>query len=384
MKVKLLYEKIVEQLSEDIKSGQLQVNSKLPTEEELAEQFGVSRITSKRALEELRLKGLIYRRRGSGSYVAEKKEDTKPIIYKASSEIQPTNIKNIISIILPFDISRGGLMATINGASQVLNESGYFLSIHSSAGDIAVEKELLDNLFEQKIGGVILYPLSDRENFQTMNKFFLANFPLVTIDKYYESIPISCVVSDNKKGSYDATQHLIKQGHKRIAFLSDVGIEEATSVRNRYFGYCQALIENEISIEEDLIATGIFGTELKKESDEDRFDTYELVLKQMLAYKVTAAICVNDYVASAVMKVALHRLKLKVPDMLSIIGYDNIEIAEHLQVPLTSVAQDFDNMGRVAAKLLLDSIKDSHQYSKVVLPAHLVVRESSTKEYSKK
>lgn len=373
----LLYVKLVNYLKNQIESGELKVNDKLPTELEMAELFKVSRITSKRAFEELRAEGLIYRKRGSGSYVAEKKNEVRPVRYKAVTGVVPTDIKNIVSIVLPFDASSGGLMETINGASQVLNKYGYFLSIHSSGRNIYKEKELLNNLFEQQVGGVILYPISDRENLELMNKFHLANYPLITIDKYYESIPICCVISDNNTGCYEATKHLIGNGHKKIGFISDVSIEEATSVRNRYFGYCRALAESELSIDEKIIKTGLIKSEINPLDEDARELLIEKELNYLISKGMTAVVCVNDYVAATVMKVAINRLGLRLPKDLSIVGFDNIEIAAHLQVPLTSVAQDFHEMGKRAAELLLESINDSHEYSKVVLPCKLVERASS-------
>ncbi|WP_105615476.1 GntR family transcriptional regulator [Vallitalea okinawensis] len=369
---KLLYEQIVGYLKDKIESKELVEDDKLPTELDLAEHFGVSRITSKRALEELRIQGLIYRIRGSGSFVAPQKV-TSNAVYNTNTTVKPTNITNIISIVLPFDASNGGMMETIKGASEVLSQYGYFLSIHSCQRDFEKERDILSNLFDQKVGGVILYPISDRENLEVISKFYIDQFPIVTIDKYFESIPISYVVSDNAKGAYNSTKYLIDLGHQKIGFISDETIESATSIRRRYFGYCQALKENEISIDERYINTGFAPCRQQVvEYDKQKYNT---IVNKLITNGVTAFVCVNDYVASAVMH-SVTGLGFEVPKDISIVGFDDIEIATHLQVPLTTVSQDFYEMGRKAATLLLEDFEQKHKYNEIVLPTKMVVRNS--------
>jgi GntR family transcriptional regulator of arabinose operon len=232
---RLLYEKIISYLRQEIHSQNFKPGDKLPTEKELAQKFGVSRITSKRALEDLKVEGLIYRVRGSGSFVSGLEKN--PDKFFGNSLNNRVDYSRVVPIVLPFDVSNGGIMNVVIGASRVMDEKGYILSIHCCNDDINEEKKLLLNLYEKNVAGIIHYPISDRKNLEIMNYLYLKNYPIVTIDKYYESIPISYVVSDNLKGAYEAVQYLISKGHKRIAFVSDGKIEDATSIRNRYFGY---------------------------------------------------------------------------------------------------------------------------------------------------
>jgi GntR family transcriptional regulator, arabinose operon transcriptional repressor len=362
---KLLYEKIISYLRQEIQNQNYKPGDKLPTEMELANQFGVSRITSKRALADLNAEGLIYRVRGSGSFVSGIGKNKEEFI--TGNQV---DYSRIVPFILPFDVSNGGIMNVVIGASRVMAEKGYILSVHCCNDDINEEKEALQQFYEKKAAGIIHYPISDRKNLEIMNLLYLNNYPIVTIDKYYESLPISHVVSDNLTGAYEAANYLINLGHKKIAFVSDNRIEDATSIRNRYFGYCKALNEYKISIDERLVKTGIF----EKNCNYDK--VCEDVLKELLKYGVTGICCINDYVASALLKKAAE-LDIAVPGQLSIIGFDNLEFSKYLSVPLTTVQQNFYKIGKVAAQMLLDSIENGeHKCFKSIIPTKLVERDS--------
>ncbi|MGL1890910.1 MAG: GntR family transcriptional regulator [Spirochaetaceae bacterium] len=364
-----LYEKIVNKIKESIVMGELHPNDKLPTEVDLAKEFNVSRITSKRALEELRLEGFIYRVQGSGSFVAEIKDKNRDVKTSEAND----DIKRI-AIIIPFDQSMGGIINVIKNASEVFHHHNYYLTIHSVQNDTEAERKLLAQLYQDGTKGIIYYPITDLRNFEIINKLFLNNYPIVAIDKYFDGIPISSVVSDNMNSCYNATEYLIKQGHKNIGFISDASIESAHSVRQRYFGYCRALKNAGIIINESFVETG-FRDEIKQYGYSD---CYNKKMKKLMDQKITALVCINDYVASLSMREALN-LGYKVPEDLSIIGHDDIELASHLHVPLTTVAQDFCTMGRVAAELVIERIKDIGEPRQVILPTKLVIRSSSSK-----
>ncbi|MDF2540636.1 MAG: transcriptional regulator, GntR family with LacI sensor [Herbinix sp.] len=371
---KLLYEKIISYLRQEIHSQNFKPGDKLPTEKELAQKFGVSRITSKRALEDLKSEGLIYRVRGSGSFVSSLEKNLDKFL-STSTTNNRLDYSRVVPIVLPFDVSNGGIMNVVIGASRVMDEKGYILSIHCCNDDINEEKKLLLHLYEKNVAGIIHYPISDRKNLEVMNLLYLNNYPIVTIDKYYESIPISYVVSDNLRGSYEAVQYLISKGHKKIAFVSDGKIEDATSIRNRYFGYCKALNENKISIDEQLVKSGIIDLN----SNQDGIEMYKNLVKELVNQNVTGICAINDYVASSLMKSATE-LGISVPNELSVIGFDNLEFGKYLSVPLTTVQQNFYKIGKVAAQMLLEGIEGGeHKCFKSVVPTKLIERDSCSK-----
>ncbi|MDF2537623.1 MAG: transcriptional regulator, GntR family with LacI sensor [Herbinix sp.] len=366
---RLLYEKIISYLRQEINSQNFKPGDKLPTEKELAQKFGVSRITSKRALEDLKSEGLIYRVRGSGSFVSGLEKNLDKFL--SNNVNNRLDYSRVVPIVLPFDVSNGGIMNLVIGASRVMDEKGYILSIHCGNTDNNEEKKLLLSLYDKNVAGIIHYPISDRKNLEVMNYLYLNNYPIVTIDKYYESIPISYVVSDNLRGSYEAVQYLISKGHTRIAFVSDGKIEDATSIRNRYFGYCKALNENKIEIDEQIVKSGLYDMEINHDNE-----IYKKVVKELFDQGVTGICAINDYVASTLMKAATAT-GISVPQDLSIIGFDNLEFGKYLSVPLTTVQQNFYKIGKVAAQMLLEGIEGGeHKCFKNIVPTKLVERDS--------
>lgn len=360
----LLYEKILQYLKQKISNKELLPGDRLPTEMELAQEFGVSRITSKRALEELRTQGLIYRVRGRGSFVTEP-GNGKPVPEKAGTGL---DYGKVIAFVLPFSCNNGGMMETIKGASRVASEKGYILDIKCSNNNLEEERALLQSLYEKGVGGVIFYPISDRKNLEVMTSFYMDGYPIVSIDRYYESVPVSSVVSDNQSGEYEAAKYLLRLGHRNIAFISDSRIEDATSVRNRYFGYCKALKESGLEVRPEFVKNGDFYNLLREPA--------MTMLQELVENGVTAFCCINDYVAILVLQ-CLKDLGIHVPGEASVIGFDDLDISEVAYVPLTTVHQDMEQMGERAAGYIVESIESGKRSCvREVIPVKLVTRDS--------
>lgn len=365
----LLYQAIVDDLKNKILSGIYKPEERLPTEFEIASKYGVSRITSKRALEELKLQGLIYRIRGSGSFVSQSLPKMNQSDDISTSCI---NNKGIITIMIPFDVSESSFAQSVRGASEILDENNFYINVYSGIRNLKAEQKLIKKLYEDNIKGIIYYPVSDRGNFEILNTLLLENYPIVTIDRYFEGLPINYVVSDNEYGAGKATQYLIDLGHKRVAFVSHLAIESTTSIRNRYFGYCKTLKRNNIRINSNLVKIG-FADE---QHDYYQKELYQNIIRELLTCEVTAIFAVNDLVATLLMRAAFE-LNIKIPEDISIIGFDDVELSKHLQVPLTTISQDFYNMGRTAAQMLVNEIRSGQrEYNQVKLPVELIIRES--------
>lgn len=382
---KLLYKQIVNYLKGMIDKGELQAGMKLPTEMDLAERFNVSRITSKRALEEMSKEGLINRIQGSGSFVSPGNVKSQP---QAGINIDTPRQQRIISMVLPFKASMGRLVDAIRGATDYLNSKGYYLGVHNTSRDLYQEKLTLTKLVKDGVQGIIYYPLSDSKNLEVMNALCMNKYPIVAIDKYFDSIPISSVVSDNFNGGYQVTSHLIRLGHERIAFVSDAHIEGATSIRDRYFGYCKALKDNGLEIEHDIIKIGFY--DILKQQDPAlinaaRNSNYTIdkrflmdMVSELRGRNVTAIQAINDDIGTYIEKVCLE-MGVRIPDDLAIAGFDNIDISEHVDIPLTTVSQDFYEIGKRAAEIIVEYIEGNRQEcTKDIIPVRLIERRSSS------
>lgn len=361
---KPLYTKLYNYLKEKIDTNEYLPDQQLPTEVELAEQFSVSRITSKRALSELERGGYIYRRRGSGSYVKER---------SANEDLDrdtQSDSNSMISMIFPFE-EGDQIFGYIQGASDYLNAKGYFLSIHNTNYSAQKEWELLTTLPARGIKGIILYP-NQKCSLQVLYTLYMNEYPVVTIDKHYESLPISSVVADNFNGGYVAAERLIRLGHKRISFVSFVNMETTSSVLHRFFGYCKALKDNGLPMDNDIVINEFFVGAVHSIPSED----YRNLIKQLIAKGVTAIQVENDLVAMDILKICAD-MEIKVPEELSVIGFDNSDILDRMGIPLASVAQDLYEIGKKAAEIIVNALEsDKYTQETITIPVKLIERES--------
>lgn len=383
MENKYLYEIIMTDIKESIKRGIYVAEDTIPSELEIEKKYNVSNITVRRALNELENDGIIYRIKGKGSFV--KKQIIKPAV-KASKQSQ---IHNVISLIMPFDSTEGGGVNLIRGVSEYLNSNDFIFNFVNSHDDYEEEKALLVKL--SKISnGIILYPKTGVLNMDVIYSIASNGYPLVTIDRRYPYDNVSSVVADNKGGAQSAVEHLILNGHKEIGFLSDAPIEYASSIRDRFLGYCAALRKNkiEVSIDNYIINFLRFIDNVNpklnyifskpKLDENENTDLYKCILDYFLNRQnpVTGILALSDNEAKDLITVGL-KLGIAIPDKLSVIGFDNLDMSQYLDVPLTTIAQDFYTIGmkaseKVAGLVLSNDISPEN----IIVPTNLVERKS--------
>ena len=376
---KLLYKEIMEYLTAKIEQQEFRPDDLLPSEFELAKQFNVSRITAQKALDELQNDGLIYRVRGKGSFVS------------GSAKLKshkPDQSLKVIALVIPFGSSFGRSLDLIQGLSGILSKQGYYLTVHISHYSIEEERELLNNLVKDGVTGIIIYPFSHRYNVDLVNRLLLDNYPIITIDKYYDALPVSSVYSDNFSGSYQAATHLIQLGHRNIVFVSDRDLMSANSVNERYFGFCKALKDHDLPITDDnLICIDyrnneeLFQAIINNEPvAHNLLEPFKKIISQLLNNKkkhFTAIHGLNDYLTLFFLKAALA-MGVRVPYEMSFVGFDNIDYSAFFEIPLTTVEQDFKKIGEEAGILMLNRIANPEdEYKRVHLPVKLIIRKSS-------
>lgn len=378
---KPLYQVILDEYREKITTGELAVNDRLPSESELAELFNVSRITSKRALEELEREGYIVRLKGSGSYVSE--DWNKSGISGMSKE------NRIYSIVLPFGTSYGRSMELIQGASAYLQQQGHHLTVNVANRDLNQERDILTGLLQSNIAGIIYYPGSEILNLDVLYRLQLQGSPVVMVDKHISGVPFSTVVSDNVKGGYLATTHLCELKHKEIAYFSDMPFHQASSVKERFYGYCQAHADYGLELNENNFIID-FLEPLKMENptlykmiqncevNDAGVEFFKHIWSRLLdrPKPITAIHTLNDYTAIFLLNSAI-KLGISVPNEVSIVGFDNIELTSHLEVPLTTVEQDFFSIGHEAAKQLTAPAPKAGEPPIIRLPVNFIERKST-------
>ena len=348
-----LYETIANELKARILAGDYEAHEKLPTEKELTQQYGVSRITSKRALTELEQEGLAYRVQGRGTFVSPP---------ASGSESSPLLEKNIL-FISPFP-DNPEVGNYVQGILDCLQEHGCRLHIQSNGFlDLSDASSLMADY-----AGIILYPASSTAHASILYQLYLTGFPVVILDKHLEGVPFQAVTSDDFQGGFLAAQHLLQQGHRRLGFLASYGVEGSSSIRHRYFGFLKGIHQ-----EEDQGS----GTLLKGRGMDEAEDIfYGRCLEQIRLEHITALVMENDITAIHFMKF-LRKQNCRVPQDLALVGFDNLQASSLVEPALTTIAQDFVQIGFLAAASLLELLHQSSSKDSLTVPVKLIIRESS-------
>lgn len=344
-----LYQKIFNDLKADILAGKIQADEQIATEKELSERYQVSRITSKRALNELEQANFIYRVRGKGSFV-------KGVTTNSANFPLIARTKKIL-FILPFlnDLSVGnfteGLLPTLQKEQ---------IEVAMATREIFEQKEVAEII--QEYDGMIYYAEDTDQHLEILVELDFEHFPVVVLDKKFFEVDFPTVLSDNVNGGFLATQALIEEGHQKIAYLFG-STRHPQSVKSRYIGYLRALKEAKIT----------FHT-----LSNDEQATNDHLITYLEKHKITGIICENDLVAIEAMRI-LKQNNYQIPQDVSIIGFDNIQAAALIDPPLTTVAQNFKELGAIAGDTLLTWLKTKQMPQDIKVPVHLIKRQS-TKE----
>lgn len=237
--------------------------------------------------------------------------------------------------------------------------------------DEKIEKEsLYFQMFENRwVDGIIFSGVTgDTQEINYIKEIQEKGIPIVFIDRGLEGRFNDVIMIDNDEATYKGTRYLLDLGHRRIGFIN--GPAGIRIFDKRLQGYKKALQENGIELDKSLIV-----------EDEQSSKTAESAVKQFLTQKrpPTAIFTTSDLVAIAVLR-TVQKSSLKVPQDISVMGFDDIPLASLVNPSLTTIAQPIQEMGREALKLLVDGIerKDSPK-RKIVLDTKLVVRESTAK-----
>ncbi|MGL1893349.1 MAG: GntR family transcriptional regulator [Spirochaetaceae bacterium] len=350
-----IYQNIMNTIQLWISDGKYKVNDKLPSEAMLMKEFKTSRITVTRALNELESKSIIYRQKGRGSFV---------------STIKSYHSENtdIISLVLPHKINFfSGGQQYAHSIAKYCQENNFLCSVHYSNQLKSNEKNILENLTNYNVSGAIVYPIGNA-NITALSQLVLKGFPMVLLDRKLDELDLPYVSSDNYAGAYNAVKYMIDKNHKNIGFI---GVKDSDVVQARYKGYCRALLDNGIIIKPEIIVTEFNNTQ----EDEQTFlkkEEADTILKSMIDNRVTALFCVNDLIASMIMKAA-HNKKISIPDDISIVGFDHIQFDDVPNLNLTSVAQNFDLIAKETVQLLISKIKNPEKKisNSIIVPTDL-------------
>ncbi|MDQ0414042.1 GntR family transcriptional regulator [Mesobacillus stamsii] len=348
-----LYLQISDKVKSIIQSRRLQPHDPVPSEGELAKLFGVSRMTSKLALEHLVKQGIVYRLPRRGTFLSGQQDE---VSYEgeipSKRQLLAENEKQYkqIALIVPHlsDYTSKIIEASENEVRK--HNCDLILKISKDKED---EERCLQRLVEGGIDGIILFPQGRKTCSDQVMRLKLQQFPIVIIDRIFREVQIDSVYHDHYKGSYEMTKYLIEKGHREIGYTSNP-IDNITSREERYHGYIQALLDHEISIKKQYIhfKSAPCDTSYISESDPEQ-ETFIQGNPDM-----TAIMCGDDYVAISTLYTAMS-MNISVPFQLSLVGFSDIHLSALTPIPLTTVRQDTQKLAQSAFNLLMKRVNHS-------------------------
>lgn len=271
-----------------------------------------------------------------------------------------TRKTSTVGIIVP-DISEVFYGTLVKIMQDAMDRHGYSMMLCNAENNQHKERHYISFLVEKGTDGIIMVPCSGAN----ADLIRAVTLPVVFVDRRIPGLNKSYVGIDNRKAAREATEHLIRLGHRRIACLG--GPPDASINEERVAGYREALEAHGIPVDPGRI----LPTDLTVQGG---YDTTRRLLA--LESVPTAIFTSGDTCAIGVFE-ALAERNILVPEEMAIVGFDDMKFAPFLRVPLTSVHQPLDQIGTTAVDLLLKVLrKDSAQPEHVTLDADLIVRES--------
>lgn len=352
-----LYMKIYESLLEKINSGELKEGDRIPTEMELAEEFQVSRITSRKALDVLSENGYITRTPGKGSFVTSisKKQE--------QNESNPVRIKSsscMIGLVLP-DFSASYAMDLLSGIEKEACNYNCGFTFCRTYGRQDLEEKAIDFLLEMGVDGIILMPVHGEHYNPKIFKMVLDGFPFVLVDRYLKGIPAPFIGTDNVTAAKTMTDYLLELGHRNISFISPPSVD-ASTIEDRMEGFVKSHKEHGIPVDEAIWITDMTCTVPGKNSGENIRDDIEKIKRLIKENPDITCFFVVEYNMALVVLQAIKAIDGRVPEDYSVVCFDG-PVNYVGDYYFTHIRQQEEKMGREAVHMLIRQIerKDGHE-----------------------
>ncbi len=268
--------------------------------------------------------------------------------------------------VLISDIKNPYFSEVISSMERVLYAKKYNLIICNVGENSTKEREYLELLVSKSVDGLLVAPVKEEKNLSIYRKLVRHGIKLVFFDRLVDSIQTDAVIVDNEAATYEAVRYLAKFGHKKIGAI--YGIEKSYTGAERLKGFLEAIKDFELDARKEWIRSGEFKEDV----------SYERALEILsMKERPSAIIAMNNFTTLGVMR-AVKELGIKVPDELSVMGFDDAEWMKVCSPSVTTIIQPTDVIGMTAATLLLDAIEgdETRKPQHVVLKATLLKRES--------
>ena len=348
------YVRIRDEISRRIEAGELRQGDRIPSLREMCDEFGVSSITARRALLDLLNEGIVERRGGLGAFVTGMRRRAR-----------------IAVVIIGYSESawrqNGGLHGQlVGGIASSAWEHDALLTILPVSDPLTAPMAVRQLLHDQPVDG-LLFRVAGDVDWRVIDIPVGQSVGAVVIKRVPPGSGVPAVLPDARRAGELAVEHLIELGHRRIGLLTATGVSTDT-YRAHKAGFIAALEGHGIRVTRDLVS------EVRSIFDEDRGAAAQRLLAQPLA--PTAVVCISDFLALDVYEAAAEQ-GLRIPDDLSVVSFDDMEFAQHLTPPLTTVRLSYYDLGHAAAATLFRVLEGDEVPTIQELPVELIVREST-------
>jgi len=271
-------------------------------------------------------------------------------------------LRKLVGVIVP-DLQNPFFPSVVHGVEEVLYAAGYTLVLGHSDGVAEREQSHMMVLRGEGAAGLILIP----DNGPGANYDLLkgGDIAVVAVDRVPKGLQVDLVTTSNRTGTREATAHLLSHGHRRIGFIG--GPENVSTAEERLAGYQEALRSAQVPIQDSLI----IHSDLRQAGG-----AAAMVRLIELPNPPGAVLIANNLMTLGALQ-TIHERRLRIPEEVAVIGFDDMPWATSLNPPLTAIAQPVEEIGRTAAQMLLERFREPHRIARqVVLPTRLIVRSS--------
>ena len=290
---------------------------------------------------------------------AAKKLNYRPNLIARGLRLKKTDT---LGVIAP-DVSNPFFAYIIKRIQNIAHNLGYSIVVCNTDENLDQEIEHVNVLYRNRVDGLIAMPVG--QEYSHYLEWNDKGRPLVLLDRCFDEVKASSVVVDNYTGSFEAIEHLMGFGHRRIAFIQ--GLPGTYTNNERLRGYRDALCSRGLDVDEALIVGGDFR-------EENGYMETKLLLTSPNA--PTAIFATSDLITLGALK-AISEEGLDIPGDISLIMFDDFEFAPYMKCPITAVRQPKEMMGEMAVKLLVEELNSERRDGRrVVLKTKLIVRES--------
>ncbi len=275
-----------------------------------------------------------------------------------------------IGVVVP-SITGHFFSSIVTSIQDVLSPAGYNMIICHSDESSKNEAEIIDNLLRCCVDGIMVSPVSAKKNLKLFKHIKEIGIPLIIFDRDCPDIHVDKVLVDDYDGAFQAVEYLIRSGCKKIAHLG--GPKNISTNRHRLKGYLDALKKYNIKINKDYIIQVLGYTHA------DGIKPAKQLFQ--LSDPPDGIFAVNDCIAIAALSV-VKKLNLKIPDEVSIIGFDDDPHSSYFSPALSTVWQPVFSIGMLAARILLGHLDNSNtenEFRREIFKTELIIRDSTIK-----